>query len=51
MHPGINMMDNLTIPEFKNIAVALDFSENDQKLIEFAMARGKKPPIISWFML
>lgn len=41
MHPDLNMINNLTIPEFKNVAIALDFTENDQKLIEFAIGQGK----------
>jgi manganese transport protein len=30
------------IPEFKKIAIALDFSDNDKKLIEFAIRQGKE---------
>ena len=41
IHPELNEISNLVIPEFKNIAIALDFSENDQKLIEFAIGQGK----------
>ena len=42
MHPHLNFTDTLTIPEFKNIAIALDFSINDQKLIAFAIGQGKE---------
>jgi manganese transport protein len=42
MHPDMNAMNNLVIPEFNTIAVALDFSENDQKLIAFAIGQGKE---------
>ncbi len=42
MHPDMNAINNLVIPEFKNIAIALDFSENDQKLIAFAIGQGKE---------
>jgi manganese transport protein len=41
MHPDINLVENLAIPEFKKIAVALDFSENDEKLLAFAIGQGK----------
>ncbi len=42
IHPDINSTINLVIPEFKTIAIALDFSENDQKLIAFAIGQGKE---------
>ena len=42
MHPEIEEMNHLTIPEFKVIAIALDFSEKDQKLIAFALGQGKE---------
>lgn len=41
MHPDVNMISNLVVPEFKNIAIALDFSENDQKLLAFGIGQGK----------
>ena len=40
IHPELNNISNLQIPQFKKIAVALDFSENDQKLIEFGVGQG-----------
>ncbi|MEP7107195.1 MAG: Nramp family divalent metal transporter [Ferruginibacter sp.] len=42
IHPDINAISNLVIPEFNNIAIALDFSKNDQKLIAFAIGQGKE---------
>ena len=42
MHPEVNKINELVIPEFKNIAIALDFSEHDQKLIEFGIGQGKE---------
>jgi manganese transport protein len=42
MHPAVNLKETLVIPEFKKIAVALDFSENDEKLLAFAIGQGKK---------
>lgn len=40
IHPEINDSINLSIPEFGKIAVALDFSKNDSKLISYAIAQG-----------
>lgn len=42
IHPDIKSTINLVVPEFKTIAIALDFSENDQKLIAFAIGQGKE---------
>jgi len=42
MHPDIEEINHLAIPEFKVIAIALDFSEKDQKLIAFAIGQGKE---------
>ena len=42
MHPDIDEINQLVIPEFKVIAIALDFSEKDQKLIAFAIGQGKE---------
>lgn len=42
MHPDINAISALVIPEFRSIAIALDYSENDQKLIAFALGQGKE---------
>jgi manganese transport protein len=37
-----NEFRNFDKPEFKNVAVALDFSENDEKLLSFAIGQGKE---------
>jgi manganese transport protein len=43
IHPAQqNELSNLNKPEFKNVAVALDFSENDEKLLSFAIGQGKE---------
>jgi len=42
MHPDIEEINHLAIPEFKVIAIALDFCEKDQKLIAFAIGQGKE---------
>ena len=42
MHSDLNAINNLIIPQFKSIAIALDFSENDQKLIAFAIGQGRE---------
>ncbi|GAC1592184.1 MAG: Nramp family divalent metal transporter [Ginsengibacter sp.] len=41
MHPEISQFPDLVIPSFKRIAVALDFTENDRKLIAYALGQGK----------
>ncbi len=43
IHPEFKSLDKLPAPEFTRIAVALDFSENDEKLIAFAIGQGKGP--------
>jgi manganese transport protein len=40
MHPA-PLMKDFIIPEFKKIAVALDFSEHDEKLLSYAIGQGK----------
>ncbi|MBC7534666.1 MAG: Nramp family divalent metal transporter [Ferruginibacter sp.] len=42
MHPEFVALNDLTVPIYKKIAVALDFSENDTKLILSAIGQGKK---------
>jgi manganese transport protein len=42
MHPDINVIKNLTIPSFDKIAVALDYSANDEKLLAYAIGQGKE---------
>jgi manganese transport protein len=41
MHPDLNEIKTLKIPEFSKIAIALDYSENDQKLLAFALGQGR----------
>jgi manganese transport protein len=41
IHPGINLIKELSIPVFNKIAIALDFTDNDEKLIAFAIGQGK----------
>ena len=42
MHPSTAVFPSLEIPSFKKIAIALDFSENDNKLIAYAIGQGKE---------
>ena len=42
IHSEINTLDNLIIPSFNKIAIALDFSDNDQKLLAYAIGQGKE---------
>ncbi len=42
MHPALSGISQLNIPIYKKIAVALDFSENDTKLIAYAMGQAKE---------
>lgn len=42
MHSAIPSLTNLSVPAVNNIAVALDFSENDEKLIAYALNQGRK---------
>jgi len=42
MHGEIPSLSNLVVPEVKTIAVSLDFSENDEKLIAYALNQGRK---------
>lgn len=42
MHPESNTLNNLVIPSFDKIAVALDFSESDEKLLAYALGQGKE---------
>ncbi len=41
IHPDIKMIKNLVIPSFKKIAIALDFSDNDEKLLAYSIGQGK----------
>ena len=42
IHPEINTIKNLVIPSFNKIAIALDFSANDEKLLAYAIGQGKE---------
>jgi manganese transport protein len=42
IHPEINTDTVFAVPKFNRIAVALDFSENDEKLLAFAIGQGKE---------
>jgi manganese transport protein len=42
IHPEINMMKELIPPLYNKIAIALDFSDNDEKLIAYAIGQGNK---------
>lgn len=42
MHPEAIALHSLAIPSYPTIAVALDFSENDQKLLAHALGQGNK---------
>lgn len=41
MHPDVAGLQNLTIPSYKKIAVALEFSDHDEKLLGSAIGQGK----------
>jgi manganese transport protein len=42
MHPGVNTLQNLAIPTFSKIAVALDYTANDERLLAYAIGQGKE---------
>ncbi len=42
IHPEIKSIGDLPIPSFNKIAVALDFTENDKKLIAYALGQGRE---------
>ena len=42
IHPEENTLNDLVIPSFGKIAIALDFSENDEKLFAYAIGQGKE---------
>jgi len=41
MHPDVASFQHLPIPIFNTIAVALDYSDNDTKLLAYAIGQGK----------
>ncbi len=42
IHPEINAVKELVPPVFSMIAIALDFSDNDEKLIAYGLGQGNK---------
>jgi manganese transport protein len=42
VHPQAQSIKELHIPQFNHIAIALDFSEHDEKLLEYAIGQGNK---------
>ncbi len=42
IHPEINAVKELIPPVFSMIAIALDFSDNDEKLIAYGLGQGNK---------
>lgn len=42
IHAAAKTLEKIVIPEYKSIAVALDFSTNDNKLIAHALGQGDK---------
>ena len=42
MHPEANTIQNLAIPAFTKIAVALDYTANDERLLAYAIGQGKE---------
>ncbi|MFN0082344.1 MAG: Nramp family divalent metal transporter [Ferruginibacter sp.] len=42
MHTAINILPHLSVPDYNNIAIALDFSKDDYKIIAYAMGQGNK---------
>ena len=42
MHPGVHTIQNFSIPAFNKIAVALDYTANDEKLLAYAIGQGKE---------
>lgn len=42
VHPGVSELQKITIPVFNRIAVALEFSEKDEKLLSYAIGQAQK---------
>ncbi|MEJ7627049.1 MAG: Nramp family divalent metal transporter [Ferruginibacter sp.] len=42
VHPEVSLLPLIERPVFNNIAVALDFSENDSKILSYAIGQGNK---------
>ncbi|MES2776156.1 MAG: Nramp family divalent metal transporter [Bacteroidota bacterium] len=41
IHQPVPMLQNLTVPVFQRIVVALDFTERDEKIIAYALSQGQ----------
>lgn len=42
IHGEEKLLQNLQVPDFAKIAVSLDFSDNDEKIVAYALAQGKQ---------
>jgi manganese transport protein len=42
IHQGLHAIQNLVVPSFNKIAIALDYTANDEKLLSFAIGQGKE---------
>jgi manganese transport protein len=42
VHPEAAILETIAVPVYKKISIALDFSKNDQKLINHAIGQGNK---------
>lgn len=40
MHGEVNLLPELVIPTYNNIAIALDFGKNDHKILAYALGQG-----------
>jgi len=40
MHGALNLLPELVIPSYNNIAIALDFSKHDHKILAYALGQG-----------
>lgn len=47
LHPEAEGLQSLTVPAYYKIAVALDFSENDKKILSHAIGQGNKDTVYS----
>ena len=41
IHPDIKILKEVAVPQFNKIAIALDFSDNDEKLLAFALGQAR----------
>ena len=42
LHTAATHLTEIKIPDYKKIAIALDFSDNDSKILSYAIGQGKK---------